>query len=233
MKRCRARALVGPGSTCNSFASFRSSVCRWARYCVYKCFGAECFVFQFANQKFKDLIYRTIILSVVLYGCETWSLTLREERRLRVCENRLLRRIFLPKKDGVTGKLIKVRNKELNDLHSSPNIDRVIKSRRMRLAGHVARMDERGGVYWVLVGKPEGNRPLGRPRHRWENNIEMDLQEVECGGKDWIELAQDKDRWRALVTAVRNLRVPLNAGNFLTSCKPVSFSRRTLLHRVS
>ena len=105
------------------------------------------------------------------------------------------------------------------------------KSRRMRWTGHVERIGR--GVYRVLVGKPEGNRPLGRPRHRWENNIEMDLQEVECGGKDWIELAQDKDRWRALVTAVRNLRVPLNAGNFLTSCKPVSFSRRTLLHRVS
>ena len=84
----------------------------------------------------------------------------------------------------------------------------MIKSRRIRQAGHVARMGERRGVYRILVGKPEGKRPLGRPRHRWEDNIEMDLQEVDCGGVDWIELAQDRDRWRALVNAVMNLRVP-------------------------
>jgi len=94
------------------------------------------------------------------------------------------------------------------DLYSSPNIVRVIKSRRMRWAGHVARMGERGWVYRVLVGKPEGNRPLGIPRPRWEDNIEMDLQEVGCGRMDWIDLAEDRDRWRAFVNAVMNLRVP-------------------------
>ena len=88
-------------------------------------------------------------------------------------------------------------------------------------------------VYGVLVGKPEGRRPLGRPRRRWVDNIRMDLQEVGCGYMDWIGLAQDRDRWRTLVSAVMNLRVPLNAGNFLTSYKPVSCSRRTLHHGVS
>jgi len=88
-------------------------------------------------------------------------------------------------------------------------------------------------VYRVLVGKPEGKRPLGKPRCRWEDNIKMDLQEVGCGVMDWIELAQDRDRWLALVNAVMNIWVPENVGNFLTSCKPVSFSRRALLHGVS
>jgi len=139
-------------------------------------------------------IYRTITLPVVLYGCETWSLTMREERRLSGFENRVLRRIFGPKRDEVTGEWRKLHNEELNDLYCSPNIVRVIKSRRMRWAGHVAHMGERRGVYRVLVGKPEGKRPLGRPRHRWEDNIKMELQEVGCGGMDWIELAQDRDR---------------------------------------
>jgi len=84
----------------------------------------------------------------------------------------------------------------------------MIKSRRMRWAGHVARMGERRGVYRILVGKPEEKRPLGRPRRRWEDNIQMDLQEVGCGGMDWIELAQDRNRCRALVNAVMNLQVP-------------------------
>jgi hypothetical protein len=99
--------------------------------------------------------------------------------------------------------------------------------------GHVARMGEGRGVYRVLVGKPEGRRPLGRPTCRWEDDIRMDLWEVGCGCVDWTELAQDRDRWRALVSAVMNLRVSQNAGNFLTSCRPVSFSRSTLLHGVS
>jgi len=97
---------------------------------------------------------------------------------------------------------------KLNDLYSSPNIVRVIKSRRMKWVRHVARMGEKRGVYMVLVGKPERKRPLGRSRRRWEDNINTDLQEVGCGGMDWIELAQDRDRWRALVNAVMKLRVP-------------------------
>ena len=104
-------------------------------------------------------------MPVLLYECETWSLTLREERKLRVFENMMLRRIFGPKRDKVTGEWRRLHNKELNDLYSSQNIVRVIKSRRMKLAGHVARMGEERGVYRVLVGKPEGKRPLGRPRH--------------------------------------------------------------------
>ena len=123
-------------------------------------------------------------------------------------ENRVLRRIFGPRRDEVTGEWKKLRNEELNDLYASPNIVRVIKSRIMRWAGHVARMGERRGVYRLLVGEPEGKRPLGRPRRRWENNIKMDLQEVGCGGMDWIDLAHDMDRWRAFMNAVMNLRVP-------------------------
>ena len=122
-------------------------------------------------------------------------------------DNRVLRKIFGPKRDEVTGEWRKLHN-EFNYLYSSTNIVRVIKSRGMRWAGHVARMGEGRGVYRVLVGKPEGKRPLGRPRRRWEDNIKMDVQEVGCGGMDWIELAQDRDRWRALVNSVMNLRVP-------------------------
>ena len=101
---------------------------------------------------------------------------MRDERRLRVLENRVLRRIFGSKRNEVTGEWRKLHNEELNDLYSSPNIVRVIKSRRMRWAGHVARMRKRKGVYRVLVGKREGKTPLGRPRRRWEDDIKMDLQ---------------------------------------------------------
>jgi len=133
---------------------------------------------------------------------------LREERRLRLFENRVLRRVFWPKRDEVTGEWRKLHIEELNDLYSSPNIIRLIKSRRIRWAGHVAPMGERRGVYRVLVEKPEGKRPFGRPRCRWEDNIKMDLQEARCGGMEWIKLAQDRDRWRSLVSAVMNFRVP-------------------------
>jgi hypothetical protein len=119
------------------------------------------------SKNFKIKIYRTIILPVVLYGCETWSLTLKEERRLRVFENKVLRRIFGPRRDEVTREWRKLHNEEFNDLYSSPTIVRVIKSRRMRWTGHVARRGERGGMYRVLVGKPEGKRPLRRPRRKW------------------------------------------------------------------
>ena len=143
-----------------------------------------------------------------MYGCETLSLTLREERKLRVFENMVLRRIFGPRKDEVMGKCRRLHNEELNDLYSSPNIFQVIKSRRMRWAAHVACMGEERGVYRVLVGKPEGKRPLGRPRHRWVDNIRMDLQKVGCGYMDWIRLAQDRDRWQTLMSSVMNLWVP-------------------------
>jgi len=133
---------------------------------------------------------------------------LREERKLRVFENMVLRRTFGPRRDEVTGEWRRLHNEELNDLYSSPNIVRVIKSRRMRCTGHVARMGEERVVYRVLVGKPEGKRPPGGPRRRWVDNIRMDLQEVGCGYMDRIGLSQDRDRWQTLVSAVMNLRVP-------------------------
>ena len=123
-------------------------------------------------------------------------------------ENMVLRRKFGRRRDEVTGEWRRLHNEELNDLYCSPNIVRVIKWRRMRWAGHVARMGEERAVCRVLVGKPEGKRPLGRPRCRWVDNIRMDLREVGCGYMDWIGLAQDRDRWRTLVIAVMNLRVP-------------------------
>ena len=122
-------------------------------------------------------------------------------------EKRVLR-IFGPKMIEVIGEWRKLHNEELNDVYSSPNIVRMITLRRMGWVGYVAHMGEWRGVYRVLVGKPEGKRLLGRPRRRWVDNIKMDLQEVGCAGIDWIELTQDRDRWRTLVSAVMNLRVP-------------------------
>ena len=107
----------------------------------------------------------------------------------------------------MTGEWRKLHNEELNDLYSLPSIVQVVKSTRMRWAGHVARMGENRGVHRVLVGKPEGKRPLGRPRRRWEDNIKMDIQEVGEVRGDWMKLAQDRDRWRALVGTVRDFRV--------------------------
>jgi hypothetical protein len=127
---------------------------------------------------------------------------------VRVFENRVLRRTFGPKRDEITGEWRKLHSEELHHLYSSPNNVEVIKSRRMRWAGHVAGMGERKGVCGVLMGTPEGKRPLGRSRRRWKENIKMALQEVGYGGMDWIGLAQDRDWWRALVNAVMNVRVP-------------------------
>jgi hypothetical protein len=145
---------------------------------------------------------------VVLYGCETWSLTVREEHKLRVFENRVLRRIFGPKMVGVTGEWRKLYNEELHNLYSSPSIFRMIKSRGRRWAGHVVRMGEKRNVYKLLVRKPEGKRPLGRPRRKWMDNIEMDLLEIGLNVVNWIGLAQGRCSWRALVNSVMNLRVP-------------------------
>jgi hypothetical protein len=125
---------------------------------------------------------------------------LREERRLRVFENMVLRRLFGPRRDEVTGEWRKLHNEDLNDL---PNIVRVVTSRKVRWAGHVARMGEDRAVHRFLVGKPEGKRPLARPRRRWEDNIKMDVKQVGGGRGDRMELSQDRDGWRALVSTVK------------------------------
>jgi hypothetical protein len=124
-----------------------------------------------------------------------------------VFENRVLR-IFGTKRDGLTGGWRKLYNEEIHNLYSSPSIIRIIKSRTMRWAGHVARMGEKRNVYRLLVGKPEGKKPLGRPRRRWIDNVKIDLLEIGLSVVDWIGLAQNRYRWRALVNSVMNLRVP-------------------------
>ncbi|KAJ4436743.1 hypothetical protein ANN_16875 [Periplaneta americana] len=170
------------------------------------CVRYVCNIRRLLSKNLKVTIYKTVILPVVLYVCETWTLTLREEHRLRVFENKVLRKIFGAKRDEVTGEWRKLHNAELHALYSSPDIIRNLKSRRFRWAGHVARMGESRNAYRVLVGRPEGKRPLGRPRRRWEDNIKMNLREVGYDDRDWINLAQDRDRWRAYVRAAMNLR---------------------------
>jgi hypothetical protein len=143
------------------------------------------------SKNLKIKTYKTVILLVVLYGCKTLSLTLWEEHRLRVFENRVLRRIFGPKREE-DGSWRKLHNDKMHSLYSSPNIVRVIKSRRLMWAGPVACMGEERGVYRVLVGRLEGKRPLGRPRSRWEDNNKMDLGKTRIDGVNWIRLAQDR-----------------------------------------
>jgi hypothetical protein len=159
------------------------------------------------SKNLKIKIYKTVILPVVLYECETWSLTLREEHRLRVFENRVLRKIFGPKREE-DGSWRKLHNDEPHNLFSSLNIARVIKSRRISWAGRVTCMGEGRGVYRLLVGRPEGKRPLGRPRRRWEDNIKMDIREIGFDGANWIRLAQDRVWWWAFVKTVMKLQVP-------------------------
>jgi hypothetical protein len=127
--------------------------------------------------------------------------------RLRVFENRVIRKIFGPKRDEVTGEWRKLHSEELHILYSSPNINRQIKSRTMRWAGHVALMGEDRNVYRVLMEKPEEKRLLGRPRRRWEDGTRTDLREIDWGSVEWTQLAHDRDRLRALVNTVMNLRV--------------------------
>jgi hypothetical protein len=159
------------------------------------------------SRNLKVKVCKTVILPVVLYGCEAWFVTLREEHRLKVFENRVLRRIFGPKWDEVTREWRKLHRGELHNLYSSSYIIRQIKSRRMTWAVHMTRMGEGRKVYRVLVGKPEGKRPLGRPRRRWEDGIRMDLRAIGWKGVECIHLAQDRDWWRAVVNVVMNLRV--------------------------
>jgi hypothetical protein len=133
----------------------------------------------------------------------------------------------------VTGRGRKLHNEELRDLYTSPSIIRMIKSRTMRWAGHAARMMEKRYVYKSLVGKPEGKRPLRRSRLRWVDNIRIDLRVILWGGVDWIDLAQDRDKWRALVNSVMNLRGPCNAGKLSSGYTTGGLSSSAQLHRVS
>ena len=172
-------------------------------YSVKKLLGS-----RILSRRLKIRIYRTIILPVVLYGSEAWSLTLQDEKRFRAFENKVLRKIIGAKRDEETGEWRKLHNAELHQLYNSPDIINVIKSRRLRWAGHAARMDENRIAYKVLIGKPDGKRPLGRPRRRWEENIRMDLNEMGYEGHKWRDLAQGREQWRDLVFAAMSFRVP-------------------------
>jgi len=156
------------------------------------------------NKKIK--IYRTIILPVVLYGCKTWSHTLTEECRLRVFKNRVLRRIFGPKRVEVTGEWKRLYNEQLNDLYASKKYYSGDQSMQNEMGG-ACNVWVRGEGHKVLVGKPEGIRTLVRCRNRWQVNIKMYIQDVRWEGMDWTDLARNRDRWQTLVNAVTNLWV--------------------------
>jgi hypothetical protein len=155
--------------------------------------------FTLLSKNVKIKIYKTIILPLILYGCETWSLTLKEEYKLRVLGNKVLGRIFGPKQDEVAGGWRKLHNEELRSLYSSPNI----------IMGGASSTHGGGeNVYKIVVGKPEGKRPLGKPRCKWKDNFKTCLRGIWFGDVDWIHLAQDRDRWQALVNTVIYLQVP-------------------------
>jgi hypothetical protein len=170
-------------------------------------FSSENFVSPSHIKRLNIKIFKTVILPVVPYGCETWSLTLREEHRLRVFENSVLRRIFGPKREE-DGSWRKLHNDEHHGLYSSLNIVRMIKSRRMRWMGVLACIGDGRGVYRTLIGRPEGNRPLGRPRRGWEDKIKVEFRKIGIDVANWIRLAEDRVWWLAFVSTVMNLRVP-------------------------
>jgi hypothetical protein len=171
------------------------------RYCLLS-ISASCLLSK--NEKIR--IYKTIILPVTLYGYETLCLTLREDNRLRVFENGVLRRIFGLRRVEVTKGWRKLHNGELHILCSWPSIIRMIESREMRWSGHMAQMGEKRNGYRILVGKLEGKRPPGRQRCRWLDNIKIDLGEIDCGSMGWVSL--DRDQWRAFVNVTVNLWIP-------------------------
>jgi hypothetical protein len=145
----------------------------------------------------------------------------------------VLRGIFGPKRDEVIGGWRKLHNEELHNLYCSPSVIRMMKSRRMRCTQNVVFLWAKRNANTNLMETPEGKRPLGRPRRRWEDNIKMDVREIGWDAMDWIDLAQDRDKWRAPVNTVMKIRVPQNIGKFLSSCATGGFSRRSQLHGVS
>jgi hypothetical protein len=150
-----------------------------------------------------------------------------------VFENRMLRRIFGQRRDDVMGGWKKLHDEELRDLYSSPSIIRMVISRRMRWTGHLARMGEKRNTYRLLVGKPEGIRSLGRPSCMCLDNIKMDLEDIEWSGVDWIGLAQERDKCRALVNVVKNLQVPKIGEKLCSGSTTGGLSSSARLHRVS
>jgi len=157
------------------------------------------------SRKLKLKIYITVILPVILYG---YKIGVADEHKLRVFENKVLRKIYVPKRDEMTGEWRRLHKEKLHGLYDSPDVVRIMKSRRLRWADHVARMGEKRRLYSILVGKPEGKRSLGRLRRRWEDNIRRHLREVGVCDENWLDLAQGRSRWRTFITAAMNLRVP-------------------------